>query len=835
MKTIRNTFYLFAVAVLMMSACKDYKNSSMPVEERVKSLLSKMTLDEKLLMLSGDTSGFDTKEIKRLEIPAIHVTDGPLGVRFGKATSFPAGTAMAATWDTSLINEVAAAMAKETRAKSRDYLLGPCVCIHRFPYGGRNFESYSEDPFLASRMAVNWVKGLQGGKVIASVKHFAMNDQEWERNRYNVVIDERTMREIHLPAFEAAVKEGGAWSVMSAYNVVNGQHCSENYHLLNDILKGDWGFQGFVVSDWVSVYSTENAANAGLDLEMPIPAYFAVDSLKKAIADGKVKEEVINDKVIRLLRAMFSVGLFDKRPEPDTSVLKGEAHKKLALKAGQEAIVLLKNDQKILPLDASKIKTIAVIGPNAKLCRTNGGGSSYVQPYYSVSPLEGITKRVGDKVKVVFAQGDIYDIPEVNPIKEQFLFTPDKKENGLKAEYFNNDNLKGNPVATKTEKSINFQWDSKTPVPELGFNNYSIRLSGYIKPEKTKECDIYTISDDGIRMFLDDKKVIDNWSDHGAVFDKSTIKIQAGKEIKIVIEYYQHSGDAQLKLGWTYDMPALKKTPLQEAVEIAKSSDVAIIFAGLSNNVESEGLDPATNELPGKQKELIAAVAKANPNTIVVLNGGIALKVEPWLKDIKGLLDMFYLGQETGNAIASVLFGDINPSGKLPFSFIKGPEQSPACKDYKNPSLQIKYDEGVFIGYRYLDKNKLEPVFPFGYGLSYTTFEYSNIKVKDLGSKNFEVSIDIKNTGSVKGNEVAQLYVSEKVCSVPRPVKELKGFSKIFLDAGETKTISMKLKERDFAFWDVTTKNWKVEPGDFDILVGSSSRDIKLMQTVIIK
>ncbi len=684
-------------------------------------------------------------------------------------------------------------------------------------------------------MAVNWVKGLQGGKVIASVKHFAMNDQEWERNRYNVVIDERTMREIHLPAFEAAVKEGGAWSVMSAYNVVNGQHCSENYHLLNDILKGDWGFQGFVVSDWVSVYSTENAANAGLDLEMPIPAYFAVDSLKKAIADGKVKEEVINDKVIRLLRAMFSVGLFDKRPEPDTSVLKGEAHKKLALKAGQEAIVLLKNDQKILPLDASKIKTIAVIGPNAKLCRTNGGGSSYVQPYYSVSPLEGITKRVGDKVKIVFAQGDVYDIPEVNPIKEQFLFTPDKKENGLKAEYFNNDNLKGNPVATKTEKSINFQWDSKTPVPELGFNNYSIRLSGYIKPEKTKECDIYTISDDGIRMFLDDKKVIDNWFDHGAVFDKSTIKIEAGKEIKIVIEYYQHSGDAQLKLGWTYDMPALKKTPLQEAVEIAKSSDIAIIFAGLSNNVESEGLDPATNELPGKQKELIAAVAKANPNTIVVLNGGIALKVEPWLKDIKGLLDMFYLGQETGNAIASVLFGDINPSGKLPFSFIKGPEQSPACKDYKNPSLQIKYDEGVFIGYRYLDKNKLEPVFPFGYGLSYTTFEYSNIKVKDLGSKNFEVSIDIKNTGSVKGNEVAQLYVSEKVCSVPRPVKELKGFSKIFLDAGETKTISMKLKERDFAFWDVTTKNWKVEPGDFDILVGSSSRDIKLMQTVIIK
>jgi beta-glucosidase len=336
-------------------------------------------------------------------------------------------------------------------------------------------------------------------------------------------------------------------------------------------------------------------------------------------------------------------------------------------------------------------------------------------------------------------------------------------------------------------------------------------------------------------MYIDDKKVIDNWSDHGALFDKSEIKLQAGKERKITIEYYQHGGGAELQLGWSYELPNHKETPLQEAIEAAKASDVAIIFAGLSNNVESEGLDPATNELPGKQKELIAAVAKANPNTIVVLNGGIALKVEPWLNNIKGLLDMFYVGQETGNVIASILFGDIGPSGKLPFSFIKGPEQSPACKEYRNPNLQIKYDEGVFIGYRYLDKNKLEPVFPFGFGLSYTTFEYSNIKVTEIGSKNFEVSVDIKNTGNMKGDEIAQLYVSEKECSVPRPVKELKGFSRISLNVGETKTISLKLKERDFAFWDVISKNWKVEPGDFDILVGSSSRDIKLTQTITIK
>ncbi len=317
MKTYCRAFFIFAgilFSVLFIFSCKStYQDASKPIEERIKDLLSKMTLEEKVSILSGDSSGFDTKGISRLGIPAIHLSDGPLGVRTGKATSFPAGVELAASWDTLLIGEVAKAEAIETKAKGKNYLLGPCVCIHRFPFGGRNFESYSEDPYLASRMAVNWVKGLQGENVMASVKHFAMNDQEYERNNYNVIADERTMHEIHLPAFEAAVKEGGAWSVMSAYNIVNGHHCSENNQLLNEILKGDWGFKGFVVSDWVSVYNTERAANGGLDLEMPTGIYFAKDSLLKAVNDGKLTEDKINDKVSRLLRAMFSIGLFDKK------------------------------------------------------------------------------------------------------------------------------------------------------------------------------------------------------------------------------------------------------------------------------------------------------------------------------------------------------------------------------------------------------------------------------------------------------------------------------------------------------------------------------------------
>ncbi len=824
-----------AIIITINFSCSIYKDPSKPVEERVKNLLGKMTLEEKLLLLSGDSTGFDTREIKRLDIPAIHITDGPLGVRYGKATSFPAGTAMAASWDTVLMKEISVAMANETKAKGRDYLLGPCVCIQRFPFGGRNFEAYSEDPYLAAQMVVSWVKGLQSKKVIAAVKHFAMNDQEWERNNYDVIADERTMHEIYLPAFEAAVRDGGAWSVMAAYNKVNGHHCTENSHLLKDILKGEWGFKGFVVSDWVAVYSTVNAANAGLDLEMPQGVYFNKDSLLKAIKDGKISEETINDKVSRLLRVMFLAGLFDDKEKHDTAIFTDEDHKKLALKSAEEGIVLLKNQDKFLPLNPSKIKKIAIIGPNAEICRTNGGGSSLVKPYYSVSPLAGIKASVGKNVNVEFARGDNFDVPETNPVKDQYLLTPDKKENGLYAEYFNNMTLSGKPVLTRVVKTIDFSWSETSPDPKVNPNNFSIRFSGYIKPDKSTYCTLYTYSDDGVRVYLDDKLIINDWTDHGALYDTYEIKLEQGKENKLVVEFYQHTGEAAIQLGWNYDSPVRTKTLIEEASDLAKSCDVAIVFAGLSNALEGEGRDPGTMELPSKQKELIIAVAKANASTIVVLNGGIVLNVQPWLKDVKALVDMFYLGQETGNAIADVLFGEVNPSGKLPFSFIKTPDQSPACKGYQNPDLKIKYDESVFVGYRYLDKNNLEPEFPFGFGLSYTNFEYSNMKVKDLGNRIYEVSADIKNAGKVKGDEIIQLYVSDKESSVPRPIKELKGFSRVSLESGETKTITMKLKDRDFAFWDIITNNWKVEPGEFELLVGSNSRDIKLKQVINIK
>jgi beta-glucosidase len=825
---------MLGLGMLLMQGCKTeiYNDPSKSIDERAADLVSKMTLDEKISLIAGDTTGFDTRAIARLGIPAIRITDGPIGVRIGvgNATSFPSGVATAASWDTLLIAELAKAMALETKAKGRNYLLGPCVGIHRFPFGGRNFESYSEDPYLASRLAVNWVKGLQSEKVISSVKHFATNDQEWQRNDYNVIVDERALREIHLAPFEAAIKEGEAMSVMAAYNIQNGQHCTENYHLIKDIMKGEWGSKGFLISDWTSVYSTEHAANAGLDLEMPVPVFFHKDSIKKYMAAGKITEEVINDKVFRLMRAAFWAGLFDNPAPADTTVLTGEAHKKLTLKAAQEGIILLKNEASVLPIDLTKVKSIAVIGPNAKVCRTNGGGSSYVEPYYSVSPFEGIQKRVGDKVQLVFAEGDKLDDLRLEPIKPEYLFTPNGKENGLKAEYFKNITLADAPVKTRIVKDINFINGDY----EIGGNDYSVRYTGVIKPEVSRTVMFNTISDDGVRFYIDGKMLIDNWTVHGPELNSCKIDLVAGKQYQIKLEFFQKGGGAIIKLGWTYDIKQESVDPIQEAVKAAKSADVAIVFAGMASHRESEGNDPGTMNLPGQQKELIDAVTKANPQTIVVLNGGITLDVQPWIKNAAAFVNMLYLGQETGNAIASVLFGDVNPSGKLPFSYIKDPSQSPACKGYKDKSLLVKYDEGIFVGYRYLDREKLEPVYPFGYGLSYTTFEYSNIKVKHSQGFDYEVSVDIKNSGKVDGTEIAQLYISDVQSSVDRPEKELKGFSRVTLKAGETKTVTMKLKERDFAFWDTPKNGWIIEPGEFKVLVGASSRDIKLTESIMV-
>ena len=621
-------------AALALSGCSGlssapYKNARLPVERRVADLMSRMTQNEKLDMVSG-AGWMESRANARLGIPDIRMADGPMGIRAWtgssaetnaanapvkvNSTAFPAGIALAATWNPDLAALQGKVIAQEAKALGRDQMLGPTVNINRTPFWGRNFEGYGEDPYLAARMVVGYIKGMQGEGIIATVKHFAANNQEFKRRTVNVKADERTLQEIYLPAFKAAVQEAGVWSVMSAYNKVNGEWCPDNSHLLNDILKRDWGFKGYVVSDWLSTHSTPAPANGGLDLEMPggpnIPTwiataknrtggdhdtdggYFAREKLAAALAAGQVKQDAIDDKVRRLLRVMFANGLFERQPHQSNGPIDTPEQMAAARQAAAQSIVLLKNNANLLPLDTGRLKSIAVIGPNAAVARTGGGGSSSVRWRYAVTPLDGIRERAGTRVQVGQALG----------------------------------------VSMEGEEP-----------------------------------------------------------------DKET--------------------------------PQARAALLAEAVGLARKSDVALLFVGDGPKIESEGFDRKSLALPAGQDELIQAVVKANPNTVVVLNAGAPVLMNQWLGQVPALVNAWFPGQEGGHAIADVLFGDANPSGKLPVTFLKEEKDSPAYGHYPGENSEVEYAEGIYVGYRHFDKHNIQPLFPFGFGLSYTRFAYSDLKV----------------------------------------------------------------------------------------------------------
>jgi len=818
-----NLSKLSVMLVLLAATISSCEHKS--IEQKVDSLLSEMTLQEKIDQLGG--IGFETKTNKRLNIPLIKMTDGPAGVRWGKATAFPAPIALAASWDRDLLNRVGKAIAEEVKAKGRSSILGPCVNIQRIPVGGRNFESYGEDPYLTSQMAVSYIKGVQSQNVIACVKHYVCNNQEWERGRLDVLIGERPLREIYLPAFKAAVHEADVWSIMAAYNLVNGKYCTENSHLLTDILKNEWGFKGYVVSDWGATHSTAEAANAGLDLEMPFGRYFG-SKLLEVVKDGKVSEEIINDKVRRLLRVRFKAGMFNERTKPDTTILKSAAHKQLALEAAEKGIVLLKNKNDLLPLKEDRIKTIAVIGPDADSPITGGGGSARVTPYYTISPLKGMKDRAGENIKIYYAPG----VPikgDILPLESEYIIPPSGSgdEHGLWGEYFSSRDLEGKPVISRLDSQINFNWGYNMPDPALEENNdmnqFSIRWTGKILPKKTGLYKFNTLNNDGVRLYLNNKLILDEWEENSIKKRSVPVYLTAGRTYDIKIEYFSEGGISVIKFGW--EVPG--EDTIDKAISIAKKADVAVVFAGLSNRFESESYDRASMELPNQDK-LIRAVADANSNTIVVMCTGSPVLMTKWADKVPAILQAWYAGQEAGNGIVAVLFGDYNPSGKLPCSFIRRQADSPAFNGYKDKSLKAPYTEGIFVGYRYLDKNQIEPLFPFGHGLSYTEFKYSNLRIEKTDSKEFNVYVDITNTEKVEGAETVELYVRDVKCSVERPEKELKGFSKVVLKPGEKKTVTIHLKKDAFAFYSEDKNQWVVEPGEFDILVGSSSRDIRV-------
>jgi len=704
-----------------------YRNPRLSLDERVADLVGRMTLEEKATMLSG-SGWMESAPIPRLGIPAIKMTDGPMGVRSWhgssavtsaqdsavkvQATAFPSGIAMAASWDTDLVQREGQAIAQEVKALGRDMILGPTVNINRQPLWGRNFEGYGEDPFLSGRLAVAYVHGVQGEGVIPSVKHFAANNEEYERHRINAIVDERTLHEIYLPAFQAAIQDGGAWNVMSAYNQLNGVHCAESAPLLRDILQNELGFKGFVVSDWGSTYSTAPTVNAGMDLEMPGgppmlkwltnprmqqagngAGWLTAEKVLAAVKAGQITDATLDANVSRILRAMFLSGIFD-HPRTAGGEVDSAAQRAVARQGATEGIVLLKNEGNLLPLDSSKVHSIAVIGPNAALARTGGGGSSLVRPKYAIAPLDGIRERAGSSVQVSYALG----------------------------------------VGMEGEDAAN-------------------------------------------------------------------------------------------------DTPEARASLLKEATDAARRADVAILIVGRYSHLESEGFDLKTMDLPAGQDDLIEAVEKANPRTIVVLNTGDPVTMASWIAHTPALLDMWYAGQEGGHALAAVLFGDANPSGKLPVSFPKRFEDSPAYGHYPGKDLQVEYAEGIYVGYRYFDTRNVEPQFPFGFGLSYTTFAYSDLKItpaRIAGDQPVEVSMRLSNTGPRPGAEVVELYVHEDHAKLDRPVHELKGFRRVELSPGKSQIVKFTLDRAAFSYWDPAAHTWIADPGAFEVQVGASSHDIHL-------
>lgn len=720
----------------MSASTPIYLDDSKPLEERVEDALSRMTLQEKIDIIHAQ-SKFSAPGVPRLGIAELWCTDGPMGVRpevlwdeweqagwtNDSCTAFPSLTCLAATWNPEMATLYGKSIGEEARFRNKAVLLGPGINIYRTPLCGRNFEYMGEDPYLSGKMATDYVKGVQSNGVAVCVKHFALNNNEINRHTSNPIVDDRTLYEIYLPAFKAAALDGGAWSFMGGYNLFRGEHASYNPILMNDILKGEWNWDGAVISDWGAVHDTETAVKGGLDMEFgswtngltngvsnAYDNYWLANPYLKGIEEGKFTEEELNDKVRRVLRLTFRTTMNRNRP---WGSMVSDEHKAACRQIGGEGIVLLKNQGDLLPLDPAKIKKIAVIGENAIKMMTVGGGSSSLKAAYEITPLQGLKNRFGKDFDIVFERGYVGDtLGEYNGVKT------------------NQDLRDFRTAAELTEAAVN----------------------------------------------------------------------------------------------------------------AAKDADIVLFFGGLNkaNHNDAEDSDRLSMDLPYGQNELIEALVKANKNTVVVNISGTGVAM-PWANKVPAILQAWYLGNETGNAIADVLSGDVNPSGKLPYTYYADLMQcgahklgeypgTPATDKFGNDIFDMPYNEGIYVGYRFIDKNKLKPTFPFGHGLSYTTFKYGNATIdKTRGSKDdkFIVSIPVTNTGKRAGNEIVELYISDPKSSVDRPVKELKGFSKVALAPGETKTVTFEIDKPALSFFDADKHEWVCEPGDFEVLIGASSADIR--------
>lgn len=808
-----------------------YKDSKAPVEKRVEDLLGRMTLEEKLVMLGG--TGFTTQPIPRLGVPAMGMVDAGLGVRGGTdstrgpATAFPGGVTMASTWDTNLIGRVGAAIGVEARNKGTgaQIVLGPAVNIHRTPLGGRNGEYMSEDPYLATRLTVSYIEGLQATGVASCVKHYACNNQEHDRMDVDAKVSERALREIYLPAFEAAVNEAKVWCVMSSYNQVNGHHSSANKYLLTDILKKGWNFDGLVMSDWLGVHEAD-VVQDGNDLEMPKGKYMTVTNLQAELTNNTVTMTAVDDSVRRILRTIIRVGLLDGLITPDHSLVNSAEHGQLAYEVAAKGIVLLKNDHSILPLDPKEIKSIAVIGDAARELQAGALGSPRVQPLKTIEPIDAIKDRAGGKITVRFASGSAAG--DVLPASAVTL--PDNPAvHGFHAEYFRNDNLSGQPALVRTDSEIDLEGDD-SPARGITGRRFSVRWTANLSVPASGAYVLAFTGDDGFRVYLDDKPLMDLWERHGPTTLTNEVQLAAGKTYALHVEFFQAGGGYTARLAWKRGGEA----DYADAIKAAKSSDVAIVCVS-TMGTEGEGNDRPSMDMPDNQAALIRAVASANRHTIVVLNNGTPVTMSDWLNSVPGVIEAWFPGQEGGAAIADVLFGNINPSGKLPDTLAAMRSDYSDFGNYPETNHVVNYAEGIYVGYRHFDKANIQPLFPFGYGLSYTTFKYENFALSSrtlAPDGTVTVRANVTNTGKRAGEEVVQLYIHDLKPSIDRPIRELKGFAKIALQPGETKPVEFTVKPRDLAYFDTPGRQWKANAGDYEIEIAASSRDIRLHTSV---
>ena len=838
----------------------------MPVSpERVAELVESLSIEERA-RLTGGVDAWHAAGVDSIGLDPMLTVDGPNGVRRvtlpegSSATCTPCGTGLGATWDTDLVAEVASRIGSEAKRAGVHYMLGPVLNLVRSPLAGRDFECYSEDPVLAARLGAAYVTGMQSQGVAACPKHFVANDSETHRTTVNCIVDERTLREVYLLPFEAAA-QAGAWSMMAAYNRVNGVHCTGNRDLVQGILRGEWGWEGVLMSDWHATGATTEAS-AGLDLEMPGPPHHLGSHLANAVRRGEVDEETLDRAAMRILTLAFRVGALAadspgapgalgvlgaggaggaakvgadvEEHDPNTPVLLSDADgASLVRRAAAESFVLLSNHG-ILPLAADTLRRVAVVGLNAATPCIQGGGAAHIDAPYAVSPVDGLRAALPAGVEVVHQPGPGIDLflPSLTGMEPTDL----DGRPGLTVEFWPGQEPGGRPIARYNVRSSTLHMFGDLPVG-VPQDDFFARLSAWIKPATSGPHRIAIRGLGGQRLFVDGHLAVDRWDgptgvdiptalfqgkEHGGTFE-----LEAGEPVLIVAEAHSTTtAPSLLAIGCA--APAASDT-MAAAVAAAASADVAIVVIGNDEAWESEGRDRRTVTLPGRQNELVERVAAANHQTIVVVNAGCPMDL-PWADEVAAVIYAWLPGQEFGNALADVLLGTAEPGGRLPVTLARRSVDYPAYDTTPGPNEELEYREGVNVGYRGFDAAGIEPRFAFGHGLGYTTFEFDTLELASEGlvlGEPLQVRVRLRNTGSRAGKEVVQVYLSDLECSVPRPPRELKGFAVVRLAPGEAADVTLALEDRDLAYWDTASRSWRIEPGRFEVQVGPSSRDIR--------